>query len=221
MKHRVLVVGGSDQGRQVIDVLEAGGEHIVVGIVDARLPIGREVVGHPVLGSDTEIAGCADRVDADAFVVAIGDNHVRAAAFQRIRAECPGLEPATAIHPNAVVAADAVVGAGSILMAGAVVSNGCTVGLGVLLGTNSSLDHDGRLGDFVSLAPGAATGGNVRIGACTAVGVGVSIAHDVSIGADTVIGAGAAVVTDLPDLVVAYGVPARVARPRTVDEPYL
>ena len=221
MRRRVLVVGGSDQGRQVIDVLQAGGEHIVVGIVDRALQIGTEVVGHRVVGPDTDLAACADREQADAFVVAVGDNHVRAAALTRAREACPGLTPVSAIHPSAVVAADATIGAGSIVMAGAVVSNGCTVGTGALLGTNASVDHDGMLHDFVSLAPGAVTGGNVRIGAGTAIGVGVSIAHDVSIGADTVIGAGAAVVADVPDLVVAYGVPARVARARTVDEPYL
>jgi acetyltransferase-like isoleucine patch superfamily enzyme len=106
-------------------------------------------------------------------------------------------------------------------MAGAVVSNGCTLGRGALLGTNSSVDHDGRLDDFASLAPGAATGGNVRIGACTAVGLGASIVHAVTVGEHTVIGAGAVVIDDVPDLVVAYGMPARVARSRSAGEPYL
>ena len=130
MKRRVLVIGGSDQGRQVIDVLEAAGEHVVAGIVDRALPIGSEVVGHVVVGSDTDLATCAATTDADGFVVAIGDNHVRATTFARSRDACPALEPVSAIHPNAVVARDAAIGAGSILMAGAVVSNGCTVGRG-------------------------------------------------------------------------------------------
>ena len=34
---RVVVVGGSDQGRQTIDILEAAGEHVVAGVVDPGL----------------------------------------------------------------------------------------------------------------------------------------------------------------------------------------
>ena len=45
--------------------------------------------------------------------------------------------------------------------------------------------------------------------------------HEVTIGADTVVGAGAVVLGDLPDRVVAFGVPARVVRDREPGEPYL
>jgi acetyltransferase-like isoleucine patch superfamily enzyme len=106
-------------------------------------------------------------------------------------------------------------------MAGAVVSNHCVVGTGALVGTHASIDHDGVLDDFVSLAPSATTGGDVRIGACTAVGLGANVIHGVTIGAHTVVGAGALVLGDLPDRVVAHGVPATVARSREPGERYL
>lgn len=213
---RVVVVGGSDQGRQTIDVLEAAGVHTVAGVVDPGLEPGAVVAGHRVL-DPTELAA----LGVDGFVVAVGDNAVRAAAVARVRREHPHLELVRAIHPAAVVARDADVGPGATLMAGAVVSNGCTVGEGVLMGTNSSIDHDCTLGDYASLAPGAATGGNVRIGACTAIGVGAAVIHEVGIGAHVVIGAGAVVLRDVPDLVVAFGVPAAVVRARAEGEPYL
>ena len=91
----------------------------------------------------------------------------------------------------------------------------------MLLGIRSSIDHDGVLGDHASLGPGATTGGTVRIGATTAVGLGANVIHGITIGDDTVVGAGALVLADLPDRVVAYGVPARVARSRQPGEPYL
>jgi len=73
----------------------------------------------------------------------------------------------------------------------------------------------------VSLAPGAHTAGTVRIGRGAALGVGASVIHQVTIGAGTIVGAGAVVLDDLPDLVVAYGVPARAARARAPGQPYL
>ena len=102
------------------------------------------------------------------------------------------------------------------------VGNGSRVGRGVLLGIRSSIDHDGVLGDHASLGPGATTGGTVRIGRATAVGLGASVIHGITIGADTVDRARArSCWHDLPDRVVAYGVPARVARSRQPGEPYL
>ncbi len=165
--------------------------------------------------------GDLDAFGVDGFVVAVGDNAVRAAAIARVRAEHPGLELVNAVHPAAVVARDAVVGPGATLMAGAVIGNGCVAGAGLLMGTNSSIDHDNTVGDYASLAPGATTGGNVAIGAYTALGLGAKVIHEVAIGAHTVIGAGAVVLRDVPDHVVAFGLPAAVVRARAEGEPYL
>jgi len=213
---RVVVVGGADQGRQTIDVLEAAGVHQVVAVLDPALTTGTTVSGHPVIDpGDLAAHG------VDGFVVAVGDNAVRAAAVARVRADHPGLELVSAVHPAAVVARDAVVGSGATLMAGAVISNGCAVGEGLLMGTNSSIDHDNTVGDYASVAPGATTGGNVAIGAYTALGLGAKVIHEVAIGAHTVIGAGAVVLRDVPDHVVALGLPATVVRTRAEGEPYL
>jgi sugar O-acyltransferase (sialic acid O-acetyltransferase NeuD family) len=193
----------------------------IVGVLDRHADDGDLVAGYPFLGSDEDLVACAVSSRATAFVVAIGDNSARQRVLTRETARSPDLEPRRVIHPSAVIARSADIGTGSIVMAGAVVSNGCSVGTGALLGTRSSLDHDSILGDCSSLAPGVTTGGGVRIGDRTAVGLGANVIHGVTIGSDTVVGAGALVVDDLPGGVVAYGIPARVARSRDPDEPYL
>jgi sugar O-acyltransferase (sialic acid O-acetyltransferase NeuD family) len=218
---RVIVIGGSDQGRQVLDAIVARGFHTAVGVLDRGLSRDMFVGDVPVLGSDDDLAVSAAEVGADHFVVAIGDNATRGAVLERCAAAAPHLQPATIVHPSAVIGHDATVGPGSILLAGCVVGNGTRIGRGALLGIRSSIDHDGVLGDHASLGPGATTGGTVRIGATTAVGLGANVIHGVTIGADTIVGAGALVLSDLPDQVVAYGVPARVARSRQPGEPYL
>jgi sugar O-acyltransferase (sialic acid O-acetyltransferase NeuD family) len=218
---RVLVIGGSDQGRQVIDAILARGFHTAVGVLDRALPRGELVSGVPVVGHDDDLVTSAAEVGAELFVVAIGDNATRGAVLTRAIAAAPNLQAATIVHPSAVIGHDATIGAGSILLGGCVVGNGAHIGQGVLLGIRSSIDHDGRLGDHASIGPGATTGGTVRIGHTTAIGLGASVIHGVTIGDDTVVGAGAVVLDDLPAGVVAYGVPARVARSRQPGEAYL
>ena len=218
---RVLVIGGSDQGRQVIDAILARGSHTAVGVLDRALPRGELVAGVPVVGTDDDLASCAAEVGADHLIVAIGDNATRGAVLERALAATPEVQAATIVHPSAVIGRDATIGAGSILLAGCVVGNGTRVGRGVLLGIRSSVDHDGVVGDFASLGPAATTGGTVCVGRTTAIGLGASIIHGVTIGDDTVVGAGAVVLEDLPPRVVAYGVPARVARARPPGERYL
>lgn len=221
MRHRLLVIGGSDQGRQVLDALEAIGDHDVVGILDRDLAQGVDVAGFPVVGRDDELARCVETHGATGFTVAIGDNFTRRLVHRRTLSMCPSLEPVSVVHPAAVVSRSATIGGAALILAGSVVSNHCVVGDGVLLGTHSSIDHDNRLASFASLAPGATTAGRVRIGECTALGIGASIVHGVVVGEHTVIGAASLVLNDLPGEVVAYGVPARVARAREPSEPYL
>ncbi len=217
----VIVVGGGDQGRQVISAIEADGGDRIVGLLDRAIPPGTVVAGYPVLGPEGDLGSTADHHGARAFIVAIGDNATRGTAVERLVAACPQLSLYTVVHPAASVARDATVGEGSIVLAGAVVSNGCVVGRAVLLGTRSSIDHDCVVADYASLAPGVTTGGTVRVGRATALGVGANVVHGITIGADTVVGAGTLVLEDIPERVVAYGVPAVVARTREPGEPYL
>ncbi len=218
---RVLIIGGSQQGRQAIDVIEERGADEIVGVLDRQLPIGTTVSGYPVLGRDNDLQACADTSGAEGFLVAIGDNFSRGQVLNRELARSAGLEPVSGVHPAAVLARSAVVGPGSIIMAGAIVSNDCVLGTGTLLGTKASLDHDSTLGDFASLAPNATTGGVVQVGDYTAVGLGANIVHGVTIGDHSVIGAGSLVLGDLPDHVVAFGLPAAVKRRRADGEVYL
>jgi acetyltransferase EpsM len=73
------------------------------------------------------------------------------------------------------------------------------------------VDHDCDLGEAVHISPGAHLGGSVNIGEGTHVGIGASVRNNLSVGCWSTIGAGAAVVGPIPDRVVAFGVPCRVA----------
>jgi sugar O-acyltransferase (sialic acid O-acetyltransferase NeuD family) len=149
-------------------------------------------------------------LDSVQLIIAIGDCRVR---MERGDWAChKGFAIASAIHPRAVLAADTVVGDGSVVVAGSVVNPGARLGRHVIVNTGATVDHDCRISDGVHIAPGCHLAGNVEVGTCTDLGIGTTVKDRTKIGSHCMIGAGSVVIHDIPDGVVAYGVPARIVR---------
>lgn len=199
----MFIFGASGHAKVVQDIARASGA-TVEGFVETEISV-PEFAGLPVIS-----AADALRRNAGEIVIAIGNPQTRLNASKRFVAQ--GWRLPVLSHPRAVVAADVRLGAGAVVMAGAVINPGATIGQGAIVNTNSSIDHDCELADYVQVCPGASLGGNVRIGEGAWIGVNASVIQGLAVGAWTMVGAGAAVVEDLPDEVVAYGVPARVQR---------
>lgn len=180
-----------------------------IGFVDDTPQLlGTNVLALDVLGP---IASLSD-IAHDAVIVAFGDNAGRRALTDRLLAA--GERLAMAIHPRACIAPSASVGDGSVISAGAIVSPRVTIGRGVIVNTKASVDHDTIVGDFAHVSSGATVGANVDIGAESLIALGASVISGATVGARTIIGSGAAVVKNIPDDVVAFGVPARIKRDR-------
>lgn len=218
---KIILVGASGQAKVITDIVECAGEHEIVGICDRDQPTGSDFAGYPVLGLDTDLPAIAERHGATGAIIAIGDNWIRGLLAERYRQQMPALAFPTAVHPSSVLSRRVSVGEGTIVMAGVVVNGPSRIGRHCAVCTRASMDHDSELGDYASLAPGVSLGGMVLVGEYTAIGTGAATRHRIRIGAHTVVGAGAAVVRDLPDHVVALGVPARVHRTRQTGERYL
>jgi sugar O-acyltransferase (sialic acid O-acetyltransferase NeuD family) len=218
---RVVIVGCAGHARVVLEILESDKRCQVVGLLDTFKPITTGVQGYQVIGSDDDLPALFAANICDCVFVAVGDNWVRSQIVKRIKDLVPEAQFISAIHPSAQISPNVTIGAGTVIMAGVVVNTGCKIGEFCILNTSSSLDHDSTMGEFSSLAPRAVTGGRVEIGAFSAIAIGAVVSHATKVGEHTVIGAGATVVRSIPDLVVAYGTPARIIRKRAPGDLYL
>lgn len=218
---KLLVVGSSGHSSVVVDAIELAAVYEIVGFVDDTAERGAMRGCHPILGALADIASICTQQLVKEVVIAIGDNWWRRKVYSDLIKRCPNLNFPAIQHPSAVVSSSAQIGKGSVVLAGAHVGPNSRVGEFCILNTGSSADHDCTLQNFASIAPGAFMGGLVEIGECSAVGVGASISDRISIGRHTVVGTGAVVVRSIPDLVIAYGNPARVKRKRMEGEKYL
>lgn len=217
----IVIIGSSGHAKVVIEIVERLGRHRIVGLIDRFRAAGEKTSGHAVLGCEADLPQLADQHSLQGFIVAIGDNFMRGQVADSVQALLPGLSFCSAVHPSAVLARDVAIGAGSVVMAGALIGPGCVIGRGCIVNTRASLDHDGELADFASLAPGVTTGGHCAIGAFTAIGIGATLAHRIRVGEHSVIGAGATVLRPIEDHCIAYGTPAKFVRPRGEGDRYL
>ena len=218
---KILLIGSSYHASVVLDAIRASGAYEIAGCLDDTQTPGAIRKGYPILGGIGDAARVLAEDAVDGVAIAVGDNWSRRKIFLTLMNHKLNVNFPVVRHPSAIVASGAEIGQGTVIFAGSHVGPGSRIGEFCIINTASSVDHDCILSDFSSIAPGVSMGGLVKIGECSAVGVGASISDRISIGNHAVVGTGSAVVRDIPDLVVAYGNPARVKRSRREEEKHI
>lgn len=168
-----------------------------------------EFCGSKILGGADQLAGlfsCGIR----AIVVAFGECRPRYDLVQQLAEK--GFELPNIVHPRATVSCTASLGVGVFVGASAIINTGANIGKAVIINSGSIIEHDNIIGPGSHVSPGACLGGWVTVGEMAWIGLGAVIKDRIHIGALSVIGAGSVVTKDIPDNMVAYGVPARVRR---------
>ena len=208
-KRQLLIWGAGGHGKVVADVARSLG-FTNIAFLDSQANSRGSLLGFPVFDPDqVETDGTAPL-----FVIAIGDNHVRARCFEKALRR--GWEPTSLIHPAAVVSDFANVGGGTVVMARAVVNASATIGRNCILNSGAIVEHDCLIGNHVHVCPGVTLGGTVSIGSYAQIGLGSSILPNLAIGRESVIGAGSVVVKAVEDGVTVVGVPAAALQRKVV-----
>jgi sugar O-acyltransferase (sialic acid O-acetyltransferase NeuD family) len=199
----LLIVGAGGHAKVVADILICQGMPVLGFLDDNLKPQDAHCLGLPILGSIDDYQSHSPT----GLVMGIGDNATRMAVAERLGNEAQPLWH-TAVHPSAIVARSVRIGEGTVIAAGAVVNPDAVIGRYVIINTGATIDHDCNIGDFCHIAPGANLAGGTCVGEGSLIGIGATVTPYHSIGSWTVVGAGAVVVCNIPDNVVAKGVPA-------------
>jgi len=201
---RLWILGSGGHAHVVIDTARAIGDFEIAGILDDDpRRLGTHVSGVEVVGPITRES--VVRFGIERAVIAVGANRARFGIAARLEGTVAWT---TLVHPRAYVAAHTRLGAGTVVFAGAVVQPGARLGDHVILNTHCSVDHDGAIGDFAHIAPGAHLAGDVRVGPGAFVGLNVGIVPGIDVGEWATVGAGAIVLRDVAPRSTVVGVPA-------------
>lgn len=201
----------------IANIVQLRGEYELVGFLDdVNLHRhGFEFFHMSILGGKEQLEILHDQ-GVHSILPAFGKNDARLKLSDLVRSK--GYEVPTAIHPQATVASDAQIGQGTMINAGAVIDPGVTIGENVIIGACCTIGHSSLLGNGARTSAGVNLAGYVTIGEAAWLGSGAAVKDRIRIGSRSLIGIGSCVVQDIPDGVVAYGVPAKVIRKSTPDD---
>ncbi len=221
MKENIAIFGAGTMANTYIDTIESQGLYNIVGLFDSKYPKLDHYAHYKVIGNEENFTEKCKELNIENIAVCIGDNHIREIVVNKIKQLNHKIKFPVLIHKAAYVSPNALIGEGNIIEANTTIDGSVRIDGFSFIGSNSALPHGCILKQFSSLASGVSLSGEVNIGEKTFLGTGSNVSHGITIGSNVIIGAGSTVLHDIPDNVVAYGTPAKVAHSREVGDKYL
>jgi acetyltransferase EpsM len=213
MNDRLVIVGGGEHARVVLDAAIRCGIWSVVGYA---APIRSDRLeadgGGTWFGDDAaaieRMSASTDGRPSVAVALGIGVSAVqRRAILDRYLGA--GIESAAVVHPSAVVAPTARIEGGAFVGPGAIVNAGARIARGSIVNSGAIVEHDVTVGDFAVIGPGATIGGGATVGAGAVIGLAAAVRDHIDVGSEAVVAMGAVVTADVPAGITVAGLPAR------------
>ena len=207
---KVIVVGAGGFGREVIEIFQDINkimmEWEIIGFVDDDKKLqGSTINGFPVLGDiDWLIANAKSEI---ACVIAVGNPIIKKKIADKL--DLGGIKFVNAIHPTVIMSEFVKIGKDVIICAGSILTVNIKIGNHVLLNLNCTVGHDAIIEDYCSMMTAVKINGNDHLHMGVFIGTGATLINDVSVGCWSILGAGAVVVKDIPENVLAVGIPAK------------
>lgn len=171
MKEEIILVGGGGHCKACIDVIEQEGRFAIAGIVDVPEKKYHNVLGYPVIGSDSELAQLVKTFPN--VLITLG--HIRS-PNRRIALFNDLLQIGARFHviqsPLAYVSSHAYVAQGTIVMHHALINAGARVGVNCIINNKALIEHDAVIEDHCHISTGAIINGGVTIGSGSFFGSG-------------------------------------------------
>lgn len=118
------------------------------------------------------------------------------------------------IDPSATIDYETVeLGVGNIIGPNTSILPNAIIKNFVIIDYGSRIAHDCFLDNYVTVSPQVSLAGHVKISEGVNLGIGSTFIQNLEIGKWSIIGAGAVVVRNIPEKVVAYGIPAKPMSP--------
>lgn len=202
---KLIVIGAGGYAKSVLDSYDQN-KYEFVGFIDDRLEK-TEHLGYPVLAHRIDDV---ENKENYAYFIAIGDNKHRKVWFDRLKDN--NLRIISIVDKSAIVSERASIGDGCFVGKMAIINSCATIGDDTVINTKSLVEHGCTVEDHVNISTNTTINGDVIVGEGTVLYSGTTVIGQRSVGKWSIVGAGAVVTKNIPDYVVAVGVPAKVIK---------
>jgi sugar O-acyltransferase (sialic acid O-acetyltransferase NeuD family) len=183
MSKKIAILGAGGHGK-VVGEIALLNKFKIIHFFDDRVLDSSNKFPFPVMGTFKNIIN--NKINYDAYFVAIGDNKVRYEKMNFLKKKTL----VNLIHPKSTVSKFTFLGKGICVMAQAVINPGTSIGDGAIINTSSTIDHDCAINNFAHISPNCSLSGSVRVGKFTHLGTGTSVHPGISIGDNVKTGVG-------------------------------
>lgn len=168
MKNLILI-GAGGHCKSCIDVIEEQDEYKIIGLIDLKEKIGKEILGYKIIDCDENIK---KYIDNDTyFLITLGQIKTakrRKELYDNLTVF--GAKFATVISPYARVSSHAKILCGSIILHNALVNAGVEIGNNCIINSKALLEHDVSIGNHCHISTAAVLNGGVNVCDCSFVG---------------------------------------------------
>ncbi|WP_373077086.1 acetyltransferase [Fusobacterium varium] len=212
----IVIIGAGGFAREVIWLIEEINMHKkewnILGLIDDALElIGKEINNYKVLGNIEYL----NTLDKEIYAtIAIGNGNIRKEIIEKVK----NRKYATLIHPNVQKSKFVKIEEGVIICSNNILTVNIEIGKHSIINLNSTIGHDVKLKDYVTILPGCNISGNVNIGESSVLGTGTTIIQNKKVGKNVIIGAGTVVIRDIEDNCTVVGNPAKVIKRNDYEE---
>lgn len=210
---KILVLGADPQARIIPDIIGSLDNLELIGFVEwgeGRKFLVGDAAGFPVFNGTLFPEEIETKIGPFEVIIAMSRMEKRTEVIRQVRS-IP-LSPVTIIHPSAIISRSAKIGRGCLISPGVIIGPGVEIGDHTILNSAVTIDHDTFIQENVIMGAGVHLPGYVKVLSDTFIGVGSCSVNGVTIGHNCLIGAGSVVTKDVPDDVIAAGVPAKEIR---------
>ncbi len=203
----LIILGAGGHGRVVADCAESLGIYTDIIFLDDCFSA-RKKNAHWIIAGP--ISSWIDYNDNTEFIVAMGNNLLRASLLQQLFSAKRCV--ATLIHPTAFVSEKCNLGLGVVIFANAVINVDAHIEDGCIINTSATIDHDCHIHAYCHISPGVNIAGGVEVGQYSWLGIGSSVVEYITIAKNTQSGAGAVITKSTQSNTLYLGIPATPVR---------
>ncbi|MGB5794132.1 acetyltransferase, partial [Poseidonibacter sp.] len=162
MKEKIVLLGGGGHCNSVIDVIEQENKYEIIGIVDRKELIGKEILGYKIIACDDELETIFKTCkNAIITVGQIESNKVRIELFNSLKKI--GFNLPVIISPIAYVSKHCFIEEGTVVMHHSLINSNSKIGKNCIINTKALIEHDVIVKDNCHISTESVLNGGVVV----------------------------------------------------------